>query len=592
MATACLNYHHRASTMALGPGSRLDQYELLGVLGTGGMGEVYKARDLRLDRLVAVKVITSARDLDAESRKRFDREARSLAALSHPNICQIFHYGDADGAPFLVMEYLEGETLTERLRARGTLPLDEVLQHGAELASALEVAHRAGIVHRDLKPDNIMLTSGGLKLLDLGIAKRVVGGAEPSTTGTTRATVTALGVISGTLTYMAPEQMEGQGADARSDIFSFGAVLYEMTTGRRAFEGSSQAAIIASIMTGQPPRASSLNPAVPTEFDAVLERCLEKRPGNRFQRAAEVRDALRAIGSRSAKGGAPADREHAVGRTRKRRRIVISFSISISFLLLLAAFVNLQQGPPVSEATKQAAAQSAPASAIGTSAEPPGVRVSPSIPPPPRPVPQSPDLAAAPPNRPGMAGTPPSVRPGSSLTGAAEPSPTQPPRAQMPRPLPPPPGLPAASVVSAPTGIATGQPVAASETPPQVTITPEAHAKTEIERLVRNYCSALGTLQPEQLRKFYPQMDVALYRESFRQYRSLECTLDGPLEFDRLDASAAGGAQVRFGMKQQVEMKSGGRPQVVETITTMMVSRRDAQSPWLIDRVQHTPKPK
>jgi len=144
--------------MVLGPGSRLDQYELLAVLGTGGMGEVYKGRDLRLDRLVAVKVITSARGLDAESRERFEREARSLAALSHPNICQIFQYGDVEGAPFLVMEYLEGETVTQRLRARGRLPLADVLRHGMELAAALEVAHQAGIVHRDLKPDNIILT--------------------------------------------------------------------------------------------------------------------------------------------------------------------------------------------------------------------------------------------------------------------------------------------------------------------------------------------------------------------------------------------------------------------------------------------------
>ena len=355
--------------MVLGPGSRLDQYELLAVLGTGGMGEVYKARDLRLDRLVAVKVITSARNLDAESRDRFDREARSLAALSHPNICQIFQYGDADGAPYLVMEYLEGETLAQRLRARGTLTLDEVLRHGDQLASALEVAHRAGIVHRDLKPDNIMLTPGGLKLLDLGIAKRVVSGAGPSPAGTTRATLTALGVISGTLTYMAPEQMEGQGADARSDIFSFGAVLYEMTTGRRAFEGSSQAAIIASIMTGQPPRASSLNAAVPAELDALLERCLEKRPGHRFQHAAELREALRAIASSPAVDRPRPELVRADARKRKRRRIVINFSISISFLLVLAAFIVRQMAQlPVAEVAKQAAAEPIPAPPIGSAA--------------------------------------------------------------------------------------------------------------------------------------------------------------------------------------------------------------------------------
>ena len=588
--------------MAPGPGSRLDQYELLAVLGTGGMGEVYKARDLRLDRFVAVKVITSARDLDPESRARFDREARSLAALSHPNICQIFHYGDADGTPFLVMEYLEGETLAERLKDRGALTLDEVLRDGAQLASALEVAHRAGIVHRDLKPDNIMLTPGGLKLLDLGIAKRVASAADAPAGGTTRATLTALGVISGTLTYMAPEQMEGKSADARSDIFSFGAVLYEMATGRRAFHGSSQAAIIASIMTGQPPRASSLNAAVPAGLDALLEKCLEKNPTNRFQHAADLREAVRAVGSRSVVESTPPDREPAVAGKRKRRRIVISFSISISFLLLLAAFIVRQTRLPAEEVATQAAAtptappagSSAPVAQLHSTPPSSSVQASSSVPPSvasPKPAPQ---LAGAPANRPSVAATP---RPGGdgSLPAAGPMATLPPPPAQggaSAAAFPPLPTPAAPAAPSGPTGLAAGPAGAGTEKPPAATITPEEHAKREIEQLVRSYCGAMETLQPDQLKKLYPQVNVALHRELFRQYRSLKCTLTGPLEFDRLDASPTGGAQFKVAMRQEIQMQSGGAPGVVETIATFIVSRMSNRSPWLIDRLQVTPKPK
>ena len=589
--------------MALGPGSRrLDQYELLAVLGTGGMGEVYKARDLRLDRFVAVKVITSARDLDPESRARFDREARSLAALSHPNICQIFHYGDANGTPFLVMEYLEGETLAERLKDRGTLTLDEVLRYGAQLASALEVAHRAGIVHRDLKPDNIMLTPAGLKLLDLGVAKRVVSASEPPPSATTRATLTALGVISGTLTYMAPEQMEGKSADARSDIFSFGAVLYEMATGRRAFHGNSQAAIIASIMTGQPPRASSINAAVPAGLDALLEKCLEKNPTNRFQHAADLREAVRAIGSRSVVESTPPDREPAAADKRKRRRIVISFSISISFLLLLAAFIVRQTRLPGEEVATQAAATPAapPASAAApvVQSEPPpassSVPASSSGPPSVASAKPAPPLVGRPADRPSVAATPPPGRAGA-LPAAGPMAAVPPPPAQTapPAPVPAPAATPTAPAApSGPTGIATGPAGAGTERPPVAAITPEEHAKREIEQLARSYCGAMETLQPDQLKKFYPQVDVALHRDLFRQYRSLKCTLTGPLEFDRLDASPTGGAQFKVAMRQEIQMQSGGAPGVVETIATFIVSRMSNGSPWLIDRLQVTPKPK
>src|SRR5262245_49389930 len=233
--------------MSLNPGTRLGPYELEAPIGAGGMGEVYRAKDTRLDRTVAIKVLPSHLSDDLARRQRFEREARSISALSHPHICTLHDIGRHDGIDYLVMEYLEGETLSARLR-KGSLPLEQLLKHSLEIASALDRAHRQGVVHRDLKPENIILTKTGATLLDFGLArlnKAVLSkGAANTTTATSDHAITGEGVIAGTLRYMAPEQFEGKEADARSDIFALGAVIYEMATGRKAFDGESQASVI------------------------------------------------------------------------------------------------------------------------------------------------------------------------------------------------------------------------------------------------------------------------------------------------------------------------------------------------------------
>ena len=237
--------------MALAAGTRLGPYEILAPLGAGGMGEVYRARDARLGRDVAIKVLPSHLSASAEFRQRFEREAKSISQLSHPNICTLHDVGQHDGLSYLVMECLEGETLAKRLE-KGPLPLELVLKHGVEIAAGLDAAHRKGVIHRDLKPGNIILTKAGAKLLDFGLAKAT--GLIESYPGavTVSQPLTSKGTILGTFQYMAPEQLEGNEADSRTDIFALGAVLYEMLTGKRAFEGGSRASLIASIMASQP----------------------------------------------------------------------------------------------------------------------------------------------------------------------------------------------------------------------------------------------------------------------------------------------------------------------------------------------------
>src|SRR5215475_10748460 len=248
--------------MSLGPGTRLGPYEIVAPIGAGGMGEVYKAKDTRLDRTVAVKVLPSHVSSDPALRERFEREARTIAALNHPHICTLHDVGHQDGIDFLVLEHLDGHTLADRL-TKGALPLDQALQIAIQIADALDKAHRAGIVHRDLKPGNIMLTKSGAKLLDFGLAKvtpAAIAASGLSIAATGASPVTMQGTILGTLQYMAPEQIEGQEADARTDIFAFGAVLYEMLTGRKAFEGNSQASLIAAILEREPPVMSTTQP--------------------------------------------------------------------------------------------------------------------------------------------------------------------------------------------------------------------------------------------------------------------------------------------------------------------------------------------
>lgn len=284
--------------MTLTLGSRLGPYEILSALGAGGMGEVYKARDTRLERTVAVKVLPADLAADAQFRARFDREARAISQLTHPHICTLYDVGDANGTAFLVMELLQGQTLADRLRA-GALPLDQALRIAIEIADALATAHRAGIVHRDLKPGNIMLTKVGAKLLDFGLAKAatpaVTLGAS-TTRDTATAGITGRGAILGTLHYMAPEQLEGREADPRSDIWALGAVLYEMVTGQMAFAGESPAGVVGAILKDRPLPLSSSRAEVPALLDHLVARCLEKDPDERWQSARDVTHALQYSG--------------------------------------------------------------------------------------------------------------------------------------------------------------------------------------------------------------------------------------------------------------------------------------------------------
>ena len=249
------------------PGQTLSHYRLVEKVGEGGMGVVYRARDERLERDVALKVLPAGALADEAARKRFRQEALSLSRLSHPHIATVYDFDTQDAVDFLVMEYLEGESLAGRLR-RGPMPLDQLQRTAIEIAGALGAAHRQGVIHRDLKPDNIMLTKSGIKVLDFGLAKLKGMRRTPETPGasalpTISRPLTAEGAIVGTLQYMAPEQLEGREADARTDIFAFGAVLYEMATGRRAFQGTSQASLIAAILTAEPPPIVTLQPMTP-----------------------------------------------------------------------------------------------------------------------------------------------------------------------------------------------------------------------------------------------------------------------------------------------------------------------------------------
>ena len=276
--------------MAIKSETRLGPYEIVSAIGAGGMGEVYRARDTRLDRTVAIKVL-SAPSSSPDLKQRFEREARAISALSHPNICHLYDVGTQDGTDYLVMEYLEGETLAERLQ-KGPLPLEQTLKIGIEIAEALDKAHRQGIVHRDLKPSNIMVTKGGAKLMDFGLAKvrreePLVSSAATQMTAATKL-LTAEGTIVGTLQYMAPEQLEGKEADALSDIFAFGAVLYQMLAGKPAFDGASNASLIAAILSSEPPSISSLQPVPPT-LDWVVRTCLAKDRGERWRDAYDLK---------------------------------------------------------------------------------------------------------------------------------------------------------------------------------------------------------------------------------------------------------------------------------------------------------------
>ncbi len=253
------------------------------------MGEVYRARDTRLDRTVAIKILSAEVTADEHLRRRFEREARAIAALEHPHICPLYDIGDDNGMTFLVMPHLHGETLAKVL-TRGPLSIDQVVHSGAEIASALDGAHRAGVVHRDLKPANIMVTKSGVKLLDFGLARLVHDDAAAERSIPPDPTVSAItepGTVMGTLQYMAPEQVEGKPADRRADIFALGTILSEMATGKRAFTGASQASLMAAILNAEPVSISTIQPAVPRTLDRVIKKCLAKDPDARWQDAGD-----------------------------------------------------------------------------------------------------------------------------------------------------------------------------------------------------------------------------------------------------------------------------------------------------------------
>ena len=343
--------------MALQAGTRLGPYELGAQIGAGGMGEVYKARDTRLDRTVAVKVLPESAAADPDRRARLEREARAISSLNHPNICALFDVGNQDGVEYLVMEFLEGETLARRL-AKGPLPLEQVVRVAVEIAGALERAHRQGIIHRDLKPANIMLTKSGAKLLDFGIAKPNVD-VSPTMSGVqlttpagkpTQRPLTGAGMIVGTMHYMAPEQLEGKEVDARTDVFAIGCVLYEMITGQRAFEGTSQASIIASVLERQPAPVTSVQPLSPPGLERIIRLCLEKDPEDRWQSAHDVRLALETLTmSTSSIGPAPA-----LPRRRRVERLAWAALVAVllaSTLVLLGVLLRrpATDGPAIAK---------------------------------------------------------------------------------------------------------------------------------------------------------------------------------------------------------------------------------------------------
>ncbi|HET9325779.1 MAG TPA: protein kinase [Candidatus Eisenbacteria bacterium] len=333
--------------MPVAAGTKLGPYEIVAPIGAGGMGEVYKARDTRLERAVAIKVLPEHLSLTPDLRTRFDREAKAVSSLNHPNICTLYDIGHQDGIDYLVMEHLEGETLAQRLE-RGPLPVSEALKVASEIADALDKAHRQGMVHRDLKPGNVMLTKTGAKLLDFGLARVTSGpGAAPlgtvalSRSPTMSTPLTAAGMIVGTFQYMAPEQLEGQEADTRSDIWAFGATLYEMITGRRAFEGATQASLIASILKEHPRPVAEFQPLTPPGLDRIVDRCLQKDPDNRWQSARDLAHELRWIAEAGSKAGVPAP--VAARRQSRDRLLTMIAAAGLLTSIVLAALLVLRR---------------------------------------------------------------------------------------------------------------------------------------------------------------------------------------------------------------------------------------------------------
>src|SRR5262245_38673135 len=331
--------------MVLPQGTRLGPYEIVALLGRGGMGEVYRGTDSRLERTVALKVLQSEVADSVARRQRFEREAQTISSLTHPHICALYDIGEHEGTPFLVMEYLEGETLAHRL-VRGALPIEDVLRYAVEIIDALEHAGRQGVVHRDLKPANIMLTRAGVKLLDFGLAKlqapelpeRSIAGSQP------QPTITEEGTLLGTLQYMAPEQLEGREADTRTDIFALGAVVYEMLAGAPAFGGPSRASTIASILERNPVPVSAARPETPVLLEQLVNRCLEKNPDDRWQTASDLKQAMKWV----ADSGWQVHSEPMLQASRNRRaRLVAAVLLSVAVATVVSMTLVRRARPDV-----------------------------------------------------------------------------------------------------------------------------------------------------------------------------------------------------------------------------------------------------
>jgi serine/threonine protein kinase len=328
--------------MPLASGTHLGPYEIQSPLGAGGMGEVYRARDTRLDRTVAIKILPAQLSNDPVRKQRFEREAKTISSLNHPNICVLHDIGHQNGIDYLVMECVEGETLAKRLE-KGPLPLDQVLKFGAQVADGLDKAHRSGVVHRDLKPGNIMLTPTGAKLLDFGLAKPAVA-LTTSATLTAAATpttpVTQEGTIVGTFQYMSPEQIEGKELDGRSDIFSLGAVLYEMLTGQRAFDGKSQLSVASAILEKEPAPISTVKPLTPPVLDHAIRRCFAKDPEERWQTARDIAIELKWIAESGSQSGAQAPTRE---RSRKTERLLLAALAVTAVIALLLGVLYVKR---------------------------------------------------------------------------------------------------------------------------------------------------------------------------------------------------------------------------------------------------------
>ena len=336
--------------MPLTSGTKLGPYEIQTPLGAGGMGEVYRARDTRLDRIVAVKILPSHLSDSVEARQRFDREARAISSLNHPNICTLYDVGHQDGADYLVMEFLEGETLADRL-GKGPLLPEQVLRYGIEICEGLERAHKGGVLHRDLKPGNVMLTKTGAKLMDFGLAKAIDVETPPSTglTATLMSPagshpLTAEGTVVGTFQYMSPEQVEGKDADVRSDIFALGSVFYEMATGRRAFGGKTTASVIAAILAADPQPISAIQSMSPPALDRVVKNCLAKDPDDRFQNVHDLKLQLKWIAEGGSQAGIPAK---VISQRKNRERIlwIAALASILVGVVLMQMWTTLTSSP-------------------------------------------------------------------------------------------------------------------------------------------------------------------------------------------------------------------------------------------------------